>query len=834
VTSLFILTSGAKLIKRNFQTSNKIVITLLILFLSQYNIFSQYKTYNSSEIQLALKKLNVLGSVLYIAAHPDDENTSILAYMSKGKLYQTAYLSLTRGDGGQNLLGNEKGDLLGVVRTQELLSARNIDGGQQFFSRAIDFGYSKTADETLVNWDRGKILEDIVYVIRKFRPDVILTRFSNTRGGHGHHLASAILAEEAFFAVADATQFPEQLENLKLWQPKRIYWNTWLTNPPIITIDVGEFNPILGKSYQEISASARSMHKTQGFGVSPNHGGSNLVHFRYTAGDTAKNNLFDNVDVSWNRISQSNTVQNLINQMINKFNPEIPQNILPDLVKIYKELEKLLPNHWAKIKISEVKELIKMCSGLWMEAIVWEPGATPGSEIDVRYMITSRANSNLKLFKIDFNNALFDSTLNIQLHANQPFNLKKRIKIPDKSKLTTPYWLKEIHNGKMFNLSDKFLQGNPDSPSALMVKSYLTIDGIQLIYRMPVVNRWNDAIKGEQYRPFVIYPDVSLELEKSVYLFSDKKSKKVTVAVEAFKENVRGDLILESPTGWNIEPKSIAFELKQTDEQQSFTFQVQPTSNAKNGLLKLKAKTNSDYYSSKITEVKYEHIELQTVLQPAVAKAVQLDINIEQRKIGYIMGSGDEIPETLTQLGYEVELLSDQELEKSKLNNYDVIICGIRAFNVRENLERLQNRLIEFVENGGTWIVQHNTRFGKQVNKIGPYEFSTSGRDRISEENAKLHMLIPDHSIFNYPNKITDRDFKGWVQERGLYFADSWKGKLYPLLSGNDEGEPAKLGGLLYAKYGKGVFIFTAYSWFRQLPSGIPGAIRLFVNLVST
>ena len=464
------------MIKRNLQTISKIVFVLFILFLPQNNILSKYQSYNSSEIQLALNKLNVLGNVLYIAAHPDDENTSVLSYMSKGKLFQTAYLSLTRGDGGQNLLGNEKGDLLGVIRTQELLSARNIDGAHQFFSRAIDFGYSKTPDETLNNWDRDKILEDIVYVIRKFKPDVILTRFSNIQGGHGHHLSSAILAEEAFYTAADPKRFPGQIKKLGTWQTKRIYWNTWQTNPPLISIDVGEFNPILGKSYQEISASARSMHKTQGFGVSPNHGGSQLVHFKYTAGDTAKNDLFDNVDVTWNRISNSKSIQNLINQTLNNFNPEKPQEILPDLVNIYKELKTVLPNHWTRIKINEVKKLIKMCSGLWMEAIVWESGATPGSEIDVRYMITNRSVSNLMLNKIEFTNAKFDSTFNILLQENQPFNLKKSIKIPVNVDLTSPYWLKEIHNGKMFNVADNSSQGQPESQPALTVKTYITID----------------------------------------------------------------------------------------------------------------------------------------------------------------------------------------------------------------------------------------------------------------------------------------------------------------------------------------------------------------------
>lgn len=821
------------MLQRKLNHLEKIVKILFIIIIPFSNIFSQYSSYNNSDTKLALKKLNVLGSVLYIAAHPDDENTSVISYMSKGRLYETAYLSLTRGDGGQNLLGNEKGDLLGVVRTQELLSARNIDGGKQFFSRAIDFGYSKTPKETLNNWDREKILQDIVYVIRKFQPDVILTRFSNTQGGHGHHLTSAILAEEAFFAAADKNRFPEQLESLEPWRAKRIYWNTFITNPANITIDAGEFNTILGLSYQELAARARSMHKTQGFGVSANHGGSNLIEFSIIAGDTATKDLFDNVDTSWDRVPRSETVQKLIQKTLAKFDDENPQAIITYLITIHKELENLLPNHWAKVKLMEVKNLIKMCSGLWIEAITWEPGVTPGSEIDIRYMITSRLNSKLKLNGIEFVGANFDSTFNIRLDENIPFNFKKNVKIPIKTELTSPYWLKQLHNGKMFKLANLDLLDEPESPSALFVKSFISAGGIQIEYKTPVLFRWNDAIKGEQYQPFVIFPEVSIEIEKPVYLFSEAKSKNIAVTIEAYKDDVKGELFFEMPEGWIANPKSIPFELEQKEEKQSFTFQLQPTVAAENGNLNLKAKIGNNLYSSKAIEVNYEHIKPQIVLQPASSKLIQLNIKVEPRKIGYIMGSGDEIPETLSQLGYDVSLLSDEDLEFMDLNSFDVIICGVRAFNIREDLERLQTRLNTFVENGGTWIVQHNTRFGKQVNQIGPYPFTASGRSRIAEETAKLQILMSEHPVFNYPNKITDADFNDWVQERGLYFADSWKGKLYPLLSGNDKGEAAQIGGLLYARYGKGVFIFTAYSWFRQLPAGVPGAIRLFVNLVS-
>ena len=324
-----------------------------------------------------------------------------------------------------------------------------------------------------------------------------------------------------------------------------------------------------------------------------------------------------------------------------------------------------------------------------------------------------------------------------------------------------------------------------------------------------------------------------MHIDRSSYIFTDSKEREIIAHVQSTNGSQQGQLSLSFPSGWEIEPKSIPFKLKDSGDKSSYTFRVKPLSGAQNGPALLKADVGSLQYSNEIIEIDYDHIPYQTLLQPAQTHLVNLDITLKPGLIGYIMGSGDEIPASLSQLGYRVDLLSDQDLDDKDLNGYDAIICGVRAFNTRPQLQRQQERLIDYVEQGGTWIVQHNTRFGTQVKQIGPYPFNTSGRDRISEEDAPITILMPDHIIFNYPNKITEKDFNGWVQERGLYFAQSWEGKLYPLLSGNDSNEPAKLGGLLYTRYGKGVFIFTAYSWFRQLPAGVPGAYRLFINLIS-
>lgn len=814
-----------------------LIPTIIFITLLLGNTFSQVNQASSADIRLALDKLNVLGSVLYIAAHPDDENTGVLSYMSKGKKLRTAYLSLTRGGGGQNLLGTEKGALLGVIRTQELLSARRLDGALQYFTRAIDFGYSKTAKETLKNWDRNLILSDIVKVIRKFKPDVILTRFSETRGGHGHHLASAILAKEAFYAAADPKQFADQLKDYPVWQTKRLYWDSFEPfseqDPPMLSTELADYNPLLGKSYQEIAARARSMHKTQGFGVTANRGGSRLNYYKYTAGDTAFSDLFEDIDLTWNRIPNSQNIQSLIHETMNQFEVTHPEIIVPNLIRIYKAIDKLTPTYWTEVKKEEVKQLIQMCCGIWFESVVWEPGISPGMEITVRSMIVNRSDVPVKIKNFDLTYLHEKVSFDEYLKNNKSFNIKEVVTIPDFVPYSQPYWLENSNDGKMYSIKNEKLNGEAESPPALSAKFSLIFDDLPLDFEIPVVHRWNDAVKGEQIRPFIIQPELSLATEKPTYIFGDNKSQNIHVNLTAHKDSLSGELNLSLPTGWKSIPDKITFALNNKGDKKLFTFDVSPGKNSQSGRLTCIAKINGRTFSQEMIEIKYDHIYPQAVLQPAQAKLVKLDIRVEPRIIGYIMGSGDDIPESLGQLGYEVTLLSENDLENHNLSKYDVIICGVRAFNVRENLESQQKRLINFVENGGTWIVQHNTRFGSQVQQIGPYPFSTSGRDRISEENAPVEILVPGHSVFTYPNIITQNDFNGWVQERGLYFADSWQGKLYPLLASHDNGEPSKLGGLLYAKYGKGVFIYTAYSWFRQLPAGVPGAIRLFVNLIS-
>ena len=474
-----------------------------------------------------------------------------------------------------------------------------------------------------------------------------------------------------------------------------------------------------------------------------------------------------------------------------------------------------------------------MCTGLWMEAVVWEAGASPGMDIIVRSTALNRSEMPIILHDVHVTYFSVDSLLNKNLDQNTPFTFKQKIHIPENTPFTQPFWLENSNNGKMFTISDRHHIDIAETSPALLARFDLEISGQTFKYKRPVQYRRTDAVKGDQFRSIIIQPKLSLSIEGSTYIFTGNNTREIQATLKTNKKQLQGKSYLSVPQGWDVEPAIIPFELQEAGDQITLTFEVTPKNNSVNGTAVLKATVGGKEYDSEIIDIAYDHIAPQTVLQPAIAQLVKININVLPGRIGYIMGSGDETPEALKQLGYEVELLSDEELNNSDLSSYNAIICGIRAFNTRKELERQQKRLIKYVEDGGTWIVQHNTRFGIQVKQIGPYPFKASGRDRIAEETAPLKILVPDHSLLNYPNKISEKDFDHWVQERGTYLANSWEGKLYPLLAGNDQGEPAKLGGLLFSHYGKGVFIYTAFSWFRQLPAGVPGAYRLFVNLIS-
>lgn len=793
------------------------------------------QSWTSADMYLAFQKLNVLGSVLYIAAHPDDENTRLITYFSKDKLYRTGYLSMTRGDGGQNLTGNEQGIELGLIRTQELLAARRIDGGEQFFTRAYDFGYSKNPEETFTKWDKEKILSDVVWVIRKFRPDVIITRFPTTgEGGHGHHTASAILANEAFSAAADVNRFPEQLKYVQPWQAKRILWNTFnfggnnTTSDDQFKIDVGGYNPLLGKSYGEISAEGRSQHKSQGFGV-PASRGESLEYLKAINGTQPKRDLLEDVDISWKRVSGGEAIEKMIDSLIASFDFLHPEKSVQGLVRLYKELKELPDGYWKVQKLKETQQLIEQCSGLFIDATAAEEFAVQTDSVRISFSINSRLEANVSLRKVSIDG--FDSLFNQRLSKNRNVNFGKTIYVPASKPVTQPYWLANKMEEGYFNVTDQQLIGQADVDPSYVASISLNIEGQDFNFIKPVKYKFTDPVKGELYQPLVVVPSVVIKPDKDMMIFTGKnKFVDISAAVKAYKKISFPNPMLIS----TIPPENsmnIGEGVLEKNQEKKFDSFV---TGLKNQSLMLYVGHPNDGYHKNKHEIKYDHIPYINYYTDATVKLVKIDIQTYGKKIGYIIGAGDKVPEALEQMGYEVTLLTDKELSRNNLKQFDAIITGVRAYNTNDWMNKYYDKLMKYVNDGGNFIVQYNTPFfrGGQP-KFGPYNFSIINR-RVTDENAPVSFLKSEHPVLNFPNKITQEDFKGWIQERSIYHANAWDStKFETVLSMNDPGEKADEGSLIIAKYGKGVFVYTGLVFFRELPAGVPGAYRLLANIIA-
>ena len=816
------------------------VITISTLF-GFFNIFSilnaqPNQVMNSSEIQAALEKLKVLGSVLYIGAHPDDENTGLLAYLSKGRKYRTAYLSLTRGDGGQNLIGPEIGNAIGIIRTQELLEARKIDGSEQYFTRAVDFGYSKSSDESLTIWDKETVLADVVWVIRNFKPDVIISRFPlDGGGGHGHHTASALLASEAFSAAADSSRYPEQLKYVQPWSTKRLFWNSWQPSQSevgnLVSVDVGEFNSLLGKSYAELAAESRSMHKSQGFGTTA-YRGSRMEYFRFITGEPAKEDIFDGINTTWARFEGGAPEAKKIQEIIYFFNPGNPSASLNQLTELYQDLTKLKSNYWVDVKKNELLNIIKSCAGLWIEAIASDYSAAPGEEININTSVLSRSESQFKIDKIELPSLQINSTANSKLENNRPVTIEKKIIIPQSYPVSQPYWLVEESSKELFKVSEQELIGLAENPPSVPINFILDYNGTKLTYSVPLLYRWNDRVHGELYRPFEIRPPATVNFSNNVLLFSDNNSKEIQLRLKANAANINGEINLAADGNWEIIPSKIPFSIMNKYDEQLITVKIIPPKDSSEAVLNVELDVNGRKFNKSHVEISYPHIKHQVYFPKSEIKLVKVDLVKYNNSIGYVMGSGDEIPDCLLNIGYNVTLLSDELLEKLDLSQFDVIITGIRAYNTRSRLKHYQPKLLDYVNNGGTLIAQYNVISGLLLSNIGPYSLKI-GNGRITAEDAPINFKNPEHQLLNFPNKITKKDFDGWVQERGLYFAEQWDEKYRSILSGSDRNEKELEGGLLFTRYGNGIFMYTGFSWFRQLPAGVPGAYRIFVNMIS-
>lgn len=819
----------------------------IVAILFSFNAFSTHpdktKERSAAEIYQELLKFKTVGKVLYLAAHPDDENTRLIAYFENYEHINTGYLSLTRGDGGQNLIGTEKGAALGILRTQELLEARKTDGGKQYFTRAVDFGYSKTTTESLDKWDSLKVLSDVVWVIRNVRPDVIITRFPpDKNAGHGHHSSSAVLAEIAFKLAGDATAFPEQLQYIKPWSPTRLYMNTgrwWYknieeeaaNNPDIIRVDVGKYSETLGLSIGEIAALSRSKHQSQGFGSGLTRG-EILEYLKYVAGSkAANNNIFDGINTKWTRIKGAEKILSLTDQVIQKFlaNPFHPENIVPALIGIHEQLEKLPKDPTITEKMAELKKLIFNCAGIFTEATAPNYYVTNFDSLAISFSAVNRSNLNVVVKSVAFNAAKTDSAQVLQENKLQTFDLKSRVNYDPN--YFSPYWLQNGYTN-MYEVNNLQLIGKPENAATFFANAVISINGKEFMVNEPVYYKWVDDAKGELYRPCIFVPKMTVNLTESAYILKAGSDKKVTVKVKSFQKLSTSELHLNMPSGWSCTPTSFNFEIENEGAEQTFDFMVKAPNGESNGTIEPYIASNKSQYTDAWYEINYSHILPQTYFLKSKSQLVSLNVAIKGSTIGYIKGAGDEIPAALNQLGYAVTDLDIKSIKAEDLKSLDAIIIGIRAYNVVPELAFQNKVLFDYVNKGGTLVIQYNTSRETVTEELTPYPLKL-GRDRVTEEDAKATLLQTDHELFTTPNKIEEADFDNWVQERGLYFASEWDAQFKALISWNDTNEKPLEGGLLVADYGKGKVIFTGISFFRQLPAGVPGAFKLFANIVS-
>jgi len=851
--------------------TKKTIALFFVSFLFVATSFAQApRSYTSSEILLQLKKLNTVGSVLYVAAHPDDENTRLIAYLANEKCLRTGYLSLTRGDGGQNLIGPEQGVELGVIRTQELLAARRIDGGEQFFTRAYDFGFSKSPEETLQKWNKDSILSDMVWVIRNFRPDIVITRFATDgSGGHGHHTTSAILAEEAFDAAGDPTRFPEQLQHVEVWKPRRLFWNvsTRFQNPnadmsPYIKLDVGGYNTLLGKSYGEIAAESRSMHKSQGFG-SAKQRGEYFEYFKPIKGDTSGlKDIFEGIDFSWRRVKGGEKIGGMIEKIIKNYKIENPNESSTEFEKLHMTLQNKLPVQLLQ-KMSLANDVLLKLNAISIESIAKNYHTGIGDSVQLTLQLINRSNSSVlgdsynefSLLREDY--GVYQVDLKWDGKNNTNVLINHRGKVGKNTDISQPVHLTRGIKNNLFDIEWIFNRAEAETSPYHLATAMVKFKNTTAQFGLNTQYKWVNPEKGELYRPVVITPPVMINPQSKLVTFTDSKVKELRVSLKAGRDSVRGLIQIALPKGWYVVLKGSKFnnQLKAPTES-AFTFslakkgdvedvvlEINPYEGAQDTTISITALVDGQTYTKGIKEIKYDHIPIQTLFPEAEVKLVKLDVVKKSKRIGYIPGAGDEVQACLSQLGYEVTTLTDDKLASENLSVYDAIITGVRAYNTNEKLLSFKHKLMDYVAAGGNLIVQYNTNSwaGPFNSDIGPYKFKIT-RNRITDEEAKVNFLLPNHPVFNSPNKITEKDFEGWMQERSIYHAGDWDSNYVAPISMTDphemtvggvspKGKPDN-GALIIAKHGKGNFVYTGLVFFRQLPAGVPGAYRFLVNLI--
>jgi LmbE family N-acetylglucosaminyl deacetylase len=787
-----------------------------------------------------LRAFQEMGSVLHVAAHPDDENTQLITYLARGRHVRAAYLSITRGDGGQNVLGGEFGAQLGLIRTHELLAARQLDGGRQFFTRAIDFGFSKDPEETLKIWDEQAVLSDVVRVIRTFRPDVIVTRFSpQASRTHGHHTASAMLALEAFKLSGDRKAFPDQLKELEPWQPKRILMNRGFgggRGGESVQLDVGGTDELSGETFSAIASRSRSMHKSQGFG---NFGGggrggaggrSRTESFQLLAGEPAKKDIFDGIDVQWTRVPGGAEIGQLTREVIAKFNPADPGASVPDLLNLRRKLTALADEPLVREKRRDFDQILQACLGLVVESTLNRAEVSPGDEVTIEHSVTRKGKVPVTWLGVRYPSLNKETKRTYELPFDQVVKVTQQEQLPEDISVSQPYWLREQARVGTFRVAEAALIGQPLGRPPLPVEHEFEVEGQTFVVPIVPTARVTEIGKPLE-RSLEVVPPVFLGFPFEVARFAPGQKRSVEVTVSGNRHSVSGDLSLSAPADWKVTPPSQKFEIA-NGSQAKYTFEVTPPPHAASGSIVAQATVNGRTYDNGRVDIRYAHIG-HLLLQPtARLTAVCLDLNIRGHNVGYVEGAGDSVAGCLAQMGYTVKPLSAANLTEEGLRGLDAVVIGVRAFNVRKDLDKHMSALFAFAKAGGNLIVQYNRPEGLKSDRFAPYDLTLSGQ-RVTDEQSSVTFLLPDHPALNTPNKITRADFDGWVQERGIYFPNQWDDHFKPILAFKDPGEPPLEGGILIAPHGRGNVIYTSLVWFRELPAGVPGAYRLFANLVS-
>ncbi|MGJ8684445.1 MAG: PIG-L family deacetylase [Nonlabens sp.] len=827
----------------------QIFTSILALFLILKATAQENRLYpkqpNSAEIYHNLEKLGFLGTALYIAAHPDDENTRLISWLSNDKMARTGYLSLTRGDGGQNLIGPELREQLGMIRTQELLEARNRDGGEQFFTRANDFGYSKHPDETLEIWNKQEVLEDMVLIIRQFKPDVIINRFNHRTPGttHGHHTTSAMLSMAAFENSGSNTIYASQLDKLDTWKPERIFFNTswWFygsqeafekadkTN--LLEIDAGTYYPWSGLSNSEIAALSRSEHKSQGFGSSGSRGTqTEYLEFLDGSFPMDKSDLFSGINTTWSRVAGGTTIQTQLNKILSSYDFKNPEASLPALASLHQSISKLKEEHWKKIKLQELEDIMLQITGVYLEATTRNQHVTDGETMPLNIEVTNRSRNSISVSLTGYTMISIDNTT-IDATPNSSVNVEGSLTIPQYFQPTSPYYLQEKGTLGMYEVKSENERGKPEAEVPIGLQAQLNINGIKMYRDLKIHFKSNDPVRGEIHEPLNIVPVVSVSVQNPVYIFNND-SQMVQVSMTANADLKAGTIELCGPNDWKIKPSKIKFDDMQSGTVRTYEFEVKPPKKASRGLVSGLVKIGDASYTQEVISIDYDHIPDQQLVRNNEAQIVKPDLKNTATTVAYINGAGDDVGTAIEAIGSKVFRFEPSEVP-TDLSKYDAVVVGIRAYNVAPvEMAALQERLDTYVKNGGTLMMQYNTSRRIDKDALGPLSITLS-RKRVTDENAAVTFLVPEHPVLNYPNKITQTDFENWVQERGLYFPEKWDNAFTPILGMNDVGEEMTNGSLIVARHGKGHVIYTGLSLFRELPAGVSGAYKLLANMIS-